>query len=100
MKNLILSADGDSVIYSVPDIVAENLSEYCINFCNNWLRNSPDAEKYRTNGYLCYTEEDFIGYLNQYLFPDEKSVFVKNIGLTDYVKNIPEEYSDYPFFNF
>lgn len=28
MKKVILSADGDSTIYLVPDIVADNLDEY------------------------------------------------------------------------
>lgn len=32
MKRIILSNDGDSLIYSVPDIVAENLEKYCLKF--------------------------------------------------------------------
>ena len=34
MKKVILSADGDSVIYSVPDEVADNLDKFCIEFCD------------------------------------------------------------------
>lgn len=30
MKLVILSADGDSVVYSVPDIVADHLEDYCL----------------------------------------------------------------------
>lgn len=60
MKEVILSADGDSILYLVPDVVAENLEEYCLEFCSNWLRNSPDAEKYRKGDILCYSESDFI----------------------------------------
>ena len=30
MKEIILSADGDSVVYLVPDVVADNLEKYCI----------------------------------------------------------------------
>ena len=30
MKNVIISADGDRMVYSVPNIVADNLTEYCI----------------------------------------------------------------------
>lgn len=45
MKEVILSADGDSIVYLVPDAVADNLVDYCLEFCSNWLRNSPDAEK-------------------------------------------------------
>ena len=47
MKKVILSADGDSIIYLVPDIVADNLEKYCIEFCDDWLWHSPQAAKYR-----------------------------------------------------
>ncbi len=39
MKEVILSADGDSIVYLVPDAVADNLEDYCLEFCSNWLRN-------------------------------------------------------------
>ena len=61
MKEIILSADGDSVLYLVPDAVAENLEEYCLKFCSDWLWNSPEAEKYRVGNAVCYTEADFKG---------------------------------------
>ena len=32
MKEVILSADGDSIVYLVPDKVADNLIEYCMEF--------------------------------------------------------------------
>lgn len=38
MKNVILSADGDRMVWSVPDVVAANLEEYCMEFCCRWLR--------------------------------------------------------------
>ena len=47
MKNVILSSEGDSIVYSVPDTVADNLRKYCIEFCDKWLWKSPNAEKYR-----------------------------------------------------
>ena len=100
MKNVILSADGDSIVYSVPDVVADDLERYCLEFCSDWLVNSPDAKKYRKRGALCYTEEDFIEYLNRYMFPGERSVFVKNLGWTDSGRDLPEEYKDCPYFNF
>lgn len=100
MKEVILSADGDSIVYLVPDVVAENLEEYCLEFCSNWLCNSPDAEKYRKGRILCYTERDFIDYLNVYAFPDYESKMVKNLGWTDLGENLPEEYKDYAYFNF
>lgn len=100
MKEVILSADGDSVIYSVPDAVADNLNEFCTEFCDKWLHTSPKAEKYRTAHGVCYNESDFIEYLNKYIFPDQKSVLVKNIGWTELGANLPEEYHSYPYFNF
>ena len=100
MKEIIISADGDSIVYLVPDEVADNLEKYCIEFCGKWMRTSPQAEKYRINGGYCYNESDFIDYLNKYIFPEKKSVFVKNLGWTDLGDNLPLEYQDYPYFNF
>jgi len=50
MKEVIISADGDSVVYLVPDAVANNLEDYCIYFCDKWMRTSPNAKKYRMKG--------------------------------------------------
>lgn len=100
MKNVVISADGDRKVYSVPDIVADNLSKYCIEFCTKWIRNSPHAKKYRIRGGVCYNEDDFIEYLNTYVFPNEKSVFVKNLGWIDFHTKLPAPYCDYPEFNF
>ena len=100
MKEIILSADGASVVYLVPDAVADNLSNYCIEFCGNWLWKSPDAKRFRMGPGVCYTEADFIDYLNQYIFPEQKSVLVKNLGWTDLGKNLPLEYKSHPYFNF
>ncbi len=101
MKNVILSADGDRMVYSVPDAVADNLAEYCLEFCGRWLHKSPDAEKYRiSEKIVCYTEADFIDYLNKYIFPAERSVFVKNLCPAYPGSDLPEEYGDCPYFNF
>ena len=100
MKEIILSADSDSVVYLVPDIVAENLCEYCIEFCDKWLWKSPDAKRFRIGPGVCYNEADFIDYLNRYIFPEQKSVLVKNLGWTDLGKNLPSEYKSHPHFNF
>ncbi len=100
MKEVILSADGDSVLYMVPAAVADNLEEYCLKFCSDWLRNSPDAERYRAGKAVCYTEADFIDYLNTCVFPDCKSKMIKNLGWTELGKNLPEEYKDHPYYNF
>ena len=100
MKEVILSADGDSVIYSVPDEVADNLDKFCIEFCDKWLHTSPKAKKYRTKQGVCYNESDFIEYLNKYIFPNQISILVKNIGWTELGADLPEEYRNYPYFNF
>ena len=100
MKGVILSADGDSIVYLVPAVVAENLEEYCLKFCSDWLWNSPDAENYRVGKAVCYTEADFIKYLNTYVFPDCESKMIKNLGWTDLGENLPEEYRNLPYYNF
>ena len=100
MKPVVLSADGERKVYSVPDLVAEHLSEYCLDFAVDWLRNSPQAKKYRNDRGFCFNEDDFIDYLNQYVFPDEKSVLVKNLGWIDFDSKLPAPYCDYPQFNF
>ena len=101
MKNIIISADGDRMVYSVPDIVADNLTEYCIEFCDKWLRTSPHAKKYRFNGGLCYNERDFIEYLNRFRFPEEQSLFVENLGPMGLDElPVPECYRHWSAFNF
>lgn len=100
MKEIVLSADSDSIVYLVPDVVADNLSEYCIEFCDNWIWKSPDAKRFRTKLGVCYNEADFIEYLNQYIFPDQKSKFIKNLGWTSCGKNLPKKYKFHPYFNF
>lgn len=100
MKKVILSADGDSIVYLVPDAVADKLEEYCLEFCTKWLRHSPDAAKYRKGGILRYTEKDFIDYLNAHVFPECESKMLENLGWTNMGDNLPAEYKDYPYFNF
>ena len=99
MKQIILSADGESKVYAVPDAVADDLRKYCLAF-DEWLRESPEAEKYRIGDCVCYNEDDFIAYLNQYVFPGEKSVLVKNLGWTNLDKKLPRKYKNLPYFNF
>ena len=99
MKEIILSADGDSFVYAVPDDVADNLEKYCQKFYK-WLKNDPGARKYRVGGGLRYCEADFIDYLNRNIYPDEKSVMKKNLGWTNLGENIPEEYKNCPYYNF
>ena len=61
---------------------------------------STKDKKYKIKNVYCYNEADFIDYLNEYVFPEKKSVFVKNLGWTDFGRNLPVEYKDHPYFNF
>ena len=100
MKEIILSSDGDSIVYLVPDAVADELNKFCIFFCDTWMKTSPNAKKYKINGCYCFDEADFIDYLNEYVFPEQKSLFIKNLGWTNASRNLPAEYKDHPYFNF
>ena len=100
MKEIILSADGDSVVYSVPDAVADDLQTYCTYFSGEWMWNSPYAAKFKINGAACFNEADFIDYLNEHVFPEQKSFFVKNLGWIDFGETLPAEYRNLPYFNF
>ena len=103
MKNVLLSADSEISVFSVPDKVADNLEKYCLDFCCHWLHESPDAAKYRvqmgnTVG-ACYNEKDFIAYLNQYIC-DEPSMLIATLTDVYEEKNLPKEYIGLPYFNF
>lgn len=41
---------------------------------------------------------DFIDYLNRWAFPEQNSKLIKRLGCYGY--EIPEEYKDYPKYNF
>lgn len=97
MKYVMLSADNNPSVYLVPDIVADNLSEYCMEFCNKWLYESPHAKKYSLGDGICYTEKDFIEYLNTWVFPSEQSTLIETIA---YDKDIPLKYKCCEWFNF
>ena len=108
MKYVLLSADSDPSVYSVPDAVADNLYEYCMEFCGKWLPESPDAAEYRSGGCLAYHEGDFIKYLNKWVFPDEPSVLVETLDWSVIgeaingrgAPRLPEKYKGCEWFNF
>ena len=52
LKEVIISADGDSIVYLVPDAVASDLRKYCIYFCDKWMKTSRHAEKYKDLPYF------------------------------------------------
>lgn len=103
MKYVLLSADSEIAMYSVPDEVADNLEKYCLEFSCNWLHKSPDAAKYRvkignTVG-VSYTEKDFIDYLNKYIC-HEQSVLVEILNDVYDPHEVPAKYARLPYFNF
>lgn len=103
MKNVLLSADNELGLFSVPDEVADHLEDYCLEFCCNWLHKSPDAAKYRVKmgGMVgvCFNEKDFIDYLNQYVC-QEPSVWVRTLSGVYPGDPLPGEYAALPCFNF
>ena len=102
MKYVLLSADNYPSVYLVPDVVAENLREYCLEFYNNWLQKSPYAKKYHRNGMIHYDETAFIEYLNEWVFPKNPSTFVVKLDWMNSFRSedIPEPYTDCEWFNF
>ncbi len=102
MKYILLSTDGPISLYEVPDKIAKNLCEYCIEFLK-WKERAPEANRLK-KGY--FPEEEFIKYLNEVINPNYiyKSKFIKTIANTDEEKievlEVVEPYKDYPYFNF
>ena len=103
MKEVILSHDSEAMLYLVPAEVAADLEKYCCDFAANWVWHGPENGKYLKRfgdeqfGAV-FGAPDFIDYLNKWAFPDYESKLVKGLGCFDY--EIPEEYWDYPQFNF
>ncbi|MCI8909550.1 MAG: hypothetical protein HFG09_02620 [Oscillibacter sp.] len=103
MKNVLLSADSEISVFRVPDEVAENLEQYCLEFCGHWLHESPDAAGYRVKTgnmtVVSYSEKDFITYLNQYIC-EEPSVLIATLAGVFEEEHLPKEYIGLPYFNF
>lgn len=102
MKEVLLSSDSYVSIYMVPNKVAEHLEEYCIEFACNWIWKKTNGRKLlreiRGKEIAVYDTEDFIRYLNEWLFPEEPSYLIEQLEYYDY--NLPEKYQKFPKFNF
>lgn len=100
MKNVLLSNDGDLFLYSVPDEVADHLSDYCLEFCDHWIWETPGGlhflRTFQGTTIAVYDLFDFIDYLNLLIFPDQPSKLLGRFPSD----NVPVEYKDYPYFNF
>lgn len=93
MKEVLLSQKGPVGVYLVPDEVANNLKQYCINFVRNYLGMTSYQENQRFN------VTDFIRYLN-IMFPNEKTEFVKDLGHIWIKPELPVEYQKYEWYDF
>ena len=102
MKHLILSADGDRMVYLVPDDVSDHTDKY-VRLFYNWMKESKQAKNLRRKmgsgiGY-CFNEQDFVDWLNHHKFRDTPCVFVENLGFIN-PRRFPDEYKNCPWFNF
>lgn len=102
MREVILSADDKVKIYSVPEEVADDLDKYCWDFAANWIWHGPENAKFLQNikgqFVAVYGVSDFIDYLNRWAFPQRPSTLIEELDCYDY--ELPEEYKDYPQYNF
>jgi len=99
MKPVRLCHDGPITVYMVPDSVANNLRTFCLDFVE-WLQDSPDAAKYLSGRGLSYGAEDFIEYLNTYIFPEQPSYIASGTEPALDNSDLSKEYRSVPYFNF
>jgi len=76
---------------------------YCLDFAINWVWHGPENAKFLKNfggGQIgaVFGAPDFIEYLNRWVFPKQQSRLIKGLG--EYGYEIPEEYKNYPQYNF
>ena len=102
MKEVVLSADGELSLYLVPADVADHLAKVAIEFATDYVWHGGKSGRFLKlfgEQYVaCYTEEDFIEYLNTVRCPDRPSQKLKVIANFD--DGVPEEYKRLPYFNF
>ena len=82
--------------------MADNLDMYCWEFAANWIWKNPNGAKLlqeiRGQKVAIYGSTDFVDYLNEWIFPQQKSVLIEQLNYYDY--ELPEKYKDYPQYNF
>ena len=98
MKSVLLSADGDVLVYAMEDAIADHLDAWALEF-RDWLRYGPERDRYIRDDVACYGVSDFIHYLNDWMFPEYPAVFVENLGPLEEV-SLPERYESCPRFYF
>ena len=84
--------------------VADNLATVANEFAFNYVWHGEKSGKFLKlcgeQYAACFTEEDFVEYLNTVLYPDKPSKKIKVIGCYGDGKDLPEEYKGIPYFNF
>ena len=86
MTNVLLSADGDISVYSVPDAASRDLEKLCLAFARE------------TGG--VFDETDFIRWQNTERYPSVQSVFLENISSCWSPEDRPPRYRDCKWYNF
>lgn len=85
MEKLMLSADGDVMLYEVEKQIIENFDSLVDEF----------YEWKKTN---CFTEQLFVQFIQQ-KFGNKSIKFIKNLGWL-FDENLPNEYKDIVWYNF
>ncbi len=108
MKKVLLGGVYSCNVYLVPNEVADNLDDYCMEYCE-WLRGtSPEAERLRKKYPPFPGDERFVKvYLNKVKFPQYESKLVEELEIVggciiDYSMpnpNLPDRYRNNPEYN-
>jgi len=109
IKHVLLSADSEPSVYLVPDIVAFNLRDYCMEFLSCLYRHEDDRAYEIIDNTHCpsdndnsvsYDETGFIYWLNHEKFPNEPAIWVETLDWDVFENKLPRVYQDCPYFNF
>ena len=109
MKHVLLSADSNSSVYLVLNIVFDNLREFCMEFLEELYSfdNGDELEitdnthtPQESENSVCYDETALIYWLNHKKFPNGPSIFVETLDWDAFEGKIPELYKESDWFNF
>ncbi len=104
MAFIVLRADSQPTLYQAPEEVALYLKMLARQFLSaiqapnsSYLRSMTDSVTGEKHTLLCYNEEDFVAWLNRKKQTREEKV--KAVAQSDDFA-LPDEWLDYPYFNF
>ena len=103
MEDVLLSHDSGMMLCRVPSEVAHNLDSFCLDFASSWVWHGPENGRFlRPFGEemvgAVFGTADFIDYLNRWIFPEERSRIIRELGC--FADEPPAEYVDLPRYNF